>query len=1180
MSLIKIFILDLDNKVIDELSLNVYEIDTKNTLIERIAYRLNTIKDYLKFDEKEDEKEDVYFVHNLITDVNEYIYEIDTLETFLNKILIVYENIDLLSTLKLLYFYNKKFEDFDIEDLYNINVIIYPSIDILTKLGIAKYQFDLEEFIKLRNSGKKDRFIQDFSDKVNILQKKAIFYQKNYKLYDEIQPMDIDIISTKNRSMLKMKTNITSNNFTLNSIFSNLICNENVPFCAFSGIYKIYEDTSIDTLNINERDKEYCESNKIITMKIKIIENEMADCYINFQDNYLRLGLKIDYSIVKNDKTIVDIKDKILRSIPNIELKIEEEEEISIIQTSIISNKSFYHYVMSDIIMNNPIFSEYLAVDESIKSSKLKSGLYTTFFIKDLAGKCNISVIDDTSKFPVVKAIRLRIKNAQNIQLIEKIILMFRKLMTTYEKEEDNIIEFYKKYINDFPELKKEKEKKKKLSLYDQVPSLFLKTDGGYAKKCQNPPIIIDEKEAEKYEKDYVMKYPTKGEGLSHYYKCDSNKYKYIGLRQNTMKNKDVYKYIPCCYLTSQIYKKSYRNYFYDEKLEEKTVQQNILKTNKFAQYGEFALVPKNIKELLDFLNLYDTTQYKYVRMGVNDTFMSFLECVLEASDYSINLNDSDIKFRDLKKELKLAYLSKEYEKLLNYKNIAVASQENPGLNEDEIRNKLKSQTDYMNPRFWSKLLETVYNCKIIVFYRNKKENKVSISMPNHELIYLQEKPVHKKLLLLFEHYGSDILYEYPRCEIITVSDNEKNIKLKQGLTFNYTEDRFEKIYTFYNQQIEQYYYNFANNKLNKVYDFDTRCLYYLSPTYQIIDNYGKARGLVVNNIVLFTDPFPPLNIPSYKDLYYKEFDKQKVLELVNKYNFIIKNSITNNDSEIKLQFPYNNMSFIVKVNNNSNKEKCINYPCFNNFIKELNTKQRLAFILSEYFLYYYSLFLFDSKLDPQKIETIKIFISEKTIIQDQIDYLIPNTPKLSLDILTKNNFIKEDKFIVDHQETLKRLVYILRTRLINNLHSIKNYYLMPEIYNFYKDISYYKSSNTNIIVNNLEYLNKIDNKVYTEIVPLKKDFFFSNPKLNHDNPILLKECDNKIEAFIESTKWIKNKSFNVNTIPFYNTDLFLYKSKNNIKVYKKHPKYGEDSAKVVKYKFNGKKHYLAMAEL
>ena len=503
---------------------------------------------------------------------------------------------------------------------------------------------------------------------------------------------------------------------------------------------------------------------------------------------------------------INDTKDKILRSIPNIEIKIEDEEEISIVQTSIISNKSFYHYVMSDIIMNNPIFSEYLAVDESIKSSKLKSGLYTTFFIKDLIGKCNISVIDDRSKFPIVKSIRLRIKNAQNIELIEKIIMMFRKLITIYEKEEDNIIEFYKKYIYDFPEVKQKKEKKKKLSLYDQVPNLFLKTDGGYAKKCQNPPVIIDEKEAEKYEKDYVMKYPIKGEGPSHYYKCDNNKYKYIGLRQNTMKNKDVYKYIPCCYLTSQIYKKSYRNYFYDEKIDEKTVQQNILKTNKFAQYGEFALVPKNIKELLDFLNIYDTTQYKYVRMGVNDTFMSFLECVLEASDYSMISDGSSIKFRDLKKDLKFTCLKKEYEKLLNYKNIAIASQENPGLNEDEIRDKLKSQNNYMNPRHWSKLLETVYNCKIIVFYRNKKENKVSISIPNHELIYLQEKPVYKKLLLLYEHYGSDLLYEYPKCEIIITSDNQKNIKLKQGLTFNYTEDRFEKLYEFYNDQIQQYY--------------------------------------------------------------------------------------------------------------------------------------------------------------------------------------------------------------------------------------------------------------------------------------------------------------------------------------------------------------------------------------
>jgi hypothetical protein len=1178
MSVIKINILDLDNKLCGNLNLNVYENDTKTTFIERIVYNLNTIKEYLKFEESEmDEKENIYFVHSLLTDITDYVYDSETLDIFLNKMLKLYQNIDLLSLVKLLYFYNKKFKDFDVDDLYNINIVIYPSIDILIKLGITKSQFDLEEFIKV----KKDRFIQDFLDKVDIQKKKALLYIKNYKLYDEIIPMDLDIKSTKNKSMLKIKTNITTNNFTLNSIFSNVICNEDVPFCAFSGIYKIYEDVNINTLNIKERDKEYCESSRMITMKIKIIENEMADCYINFQEGSLRFGLKIDYSVIKNEKMVRDTTDKILKSIPNIDIKTEKEEEISIIQTSIVSNKSFYHYVLSDIIMNNPIFSEYLTVDESIKSSKLKSGLYTTFFIKDSVGKSNISVIDDTTKFPVVKSIRLRIKNAQNIELIEKFILMFRKLMTIYEKEEDEIIEFYKKYIKDFPEIKEEKEKKKKLTLYDQVSDLFLKTDGGYAKKCQNPPIIIDEKESVKYKKDYVMKYPTKGEGVPHYYKCDNSKYKYVGLRQNTMKNKDVYKYIPCCYLTSQIYKKSYRNYFYEEKIEEKTAQQNILKTNKFAQYGEFALVPKNIKDLLDFLNIYDSTRYKYVRMGVNETFMSLLECVLDSSDYEINYENSTIKYRDLKKELKLPYLNKEYEKLLNYKNIAVASQENPGLNETEIRNKLENQKNYMNPRHWTKLLETVYNCKIIVFYRNKKDTNSSISIPNHELVYLQEKPVHKKLLLLYEHYGSEVSYEYPRCEIIMTSDNEKNIKLKQGLIYNYTEDNFDKIYDFYKNQLQQYYYNFSENKLKKIVNFELYQLYYLSPSHQIIDNYGKARGIVVNEIIFFTDPFPPLNIPSYKDLYYKDFDKKQVVELAKKYNFIINNNTKNNDSEMKLYFPYNKMNFIVKIINKENdKEKCISYPCFNNFIKELNSYQRMAFILSEYFLYYYSLFIYESKLNPQNIETIKKFISKKTIIQET-NYIMPNTPKLSIDILSKNNFIYfNDKFIIDHQETLKRLVYTLRTRIINNLNSVINYRSIPEIYNFYNDVNYYKSSNTNIVVNNLEFLNKIDNRVYTELVPLKREFFFSNKKLNNDNPILLKECDNKIEAFVESTKWIKNKSFDDNVMPYYNTDLFLYKSKNNIKVYKKRSKENEESAKVLKYKLDGKKHYLAMAEL
>jgi len=1181
MSIININLLNLTNKVYQVLQLDSYDDETKNALIDRIAYKLGTISEYLSFDrviedekDENEEKENEVYVYSLINDLKRYIYDPETLEEFLKDVSEKYKKVEMEYILNFLYYYNPKFKDFDEEDIYNLNITIYPSIEIINKLGISKTVFNLEDFLK----NKKTKVIKDFNEKISSLEKKVKKYISSYKLYNNLEPMEVDIKTNKNQSIIKIKTDISTSDFTLNSLFSNIICNDNVPFSAFGGIYKIYQGfENIDLLNINESSNFLYQSNELITMKIKINESDFVNCYINFQDKNLYFGLQIDYSIVKTESSIESLKEKMLKAIPNIKINILKEDEVSIIQTCIISNKTFYHYVMSDIIMNNPIFSEFLAVEESAKSSKTKSGLFVNFFIKDINGKCNISVIDDLSKYPVVKSIRLRIK-AIDLDIANRFVIMFRKLLTLYEKEEDDIIEFYRKYIKDFPEIKLEKEKKKKLTLADQVPDLFLKTEGGYARRCQNPPIIIDEKDSINYEKDRVMRYPIKGEGVPHFYACNDDEYKYVGLRENTMKNKDVYKYIPCCYKESQLYKKNFRRYYYNQEVDEKSAQQNILKTNKFAQAGEFALVPKNIKDLFDSLDLYDDNKYKYVRMGVSDTRLSFLECVLESIDYKV---DEKLTFRNLKKDLKLKYLEIEHSRLINYHNIAVASQENPGLSEIEMRSKLSDKDSYINPRHWTKLLETVYHCKIVLFYRNKKDNDAMISIPNHELIYLQEKPLNKKLVLLYEHYGSEIVVSYPRCEIIMVSDNNENIKLKQGLIYNFIDENFIKIYSFYSKQIKQYYYNLFEDKLENVKDFDNYSLYHLQPTSQVIDNYGKCRGIVCSDILLLCDPMPPLDIPSYDGNFYKDFELKKSLDFIKKHNFKI---IKKGQSELNIQYPYNNMNFIIKIFNGdllSDKEKCVSYPCVNNFIKDVNNLYRLSFILTEYFIYYYSIYLKENE-EKATLETIKDFVDKKILVdKNKDDYKLPNTPKLSIEILLKNNFINQDfLFIIDHQETLKRLVYILRTRLINSYNSVVNYHLNSEIYNFYKDINYYKSSNTNIVVQNLSYLQKIDNIVYNEITPSKTQYFFSNKKLNKGNPIYLKECEDKSDSFIDSSRWIKNKDFNTDAFPLYNTELFLYKSKNNIKVKKNITRKDEDVSKALKFRVKGKYHYMAIAEL
>ena len=252
-------------------------------------------------------------------------------------------------------------------------------------------------------------------------------------------------------------------------------------------------------------------------------------------------------------------------------------------------------------------------------------------------------------------------------------------------------------------------------------------------------------------------------------------------------------------------------------------------------------------------------------------------------------------------------------------------------------------------------------------------------------------------------------------------------------------------------------------------------------------------------------------------------------------------------------------------------------YPSKNEYINSVSNTKRLSILMIEYFIYYFSCIM-NKKIS---IESIKTFINDNVKIA-KTEYKISNTPLLSIDILKRNGFIKGTRFMVDHPETLKRLIYCLWLRIKNNYDSVKTYYSLSEIYNFYNDIKYYTTDKTNIVVKDLDDFQKIDHSIYDKIQIGKDKMFLSNEKINQNNPILLQETQDIKEAQVLSANWVRygRLDLDLKYVPTPNEKIYLYQSKDNVNVINKIKNKTSLPTEVLKYKKNGEIHYLAVAEL
>jgi len=256
-----------------------------------------------------------------------------------------------------------------------------------------------------------------------------------------------------------------------------------------------------------------------------------------------------------------------------------------------------------------------------------------------------------------------------------------------------------------------------------------------------------------------------------------------------------------------------------------------------------------------------------------------------------------------------------------------------------------------------------------------------------------------------------------------------------------------EKKYIFegdFSLHLTQFYLTPRKKPLIKFVNYPSNLETY---SYQILDSYKKTRCLVTSqDVFLDCDPIPPLNLPLYK--------------------------------------------------RKPNKEE--------NQLEVFRKNRKIASILGEIFIYMFSRFAYFKKT-LNTIELIRDFIKENVMILKTF-YKILDSSIINSESFEKAGYIKSDKLIVSDENTLKRLICLLRLRIVNNFSQIVEYHKRKELLHFYDHISDY-SSQSNIIC----YTTDICKLQYFSNIVFREFQSFSKYYICFDGKLFLSEIIKKL---------------------------------------------------------------------
>ncbi len=892
--------------------IKVYDLDTSQTIINKIAAILNTLPIYLSFTPPLS-----YSENNIVVSFT----TICSTPPFISKFSEFIE----VHKLALDNLYNKNAENsrkkiFDIWLAYNKTLlskfrnssVLEVFIEEMTAEKMFKDITDGEKFIKNIEGFKQslNKEIEKNKDKVDKQDRDSEEFQgekemsryvfdsltsaleiedekeKDQKLI-ELEEQDkilieegSTFIEQKRQILYKWRLNIF---LSYLEIFNAIILNKNVPFAQLGKFYKIFK-----TYNINEGDVnfQYDSSNEtILCIKIKNKEGVYDNIFLEIEMNGNTFP---SISTTINIKEYINALDDIVSIFKNINLTLEEQNEMNVSGFFFLPYEYFNSYVMNDMIMNDPLFS-LMYCDEKIQTVKRQTHeedqYLFIYFYHPSTSEISFSMIQKfivksdieirglfLQKYPsYTPYIRLNVKG-KTVADINRFRIIFGKYMSIYKQRASAVIKIYRQYIKDFGihvlpkslEVEKTNDIKYQGILKPINPRgclhkpKILTIDEGQNREEVLQSLGITERNVLKFPRDAiegenVKKYLTDGMSQKEFYCPPHNgKEMYVGLQENKDESAKDQPYYICCYEKPQHTTVEYKKYYQleDIKTEQKTYNTEI-KTNKLLQYKQIGVLPPELTAILNII----TEGASYKRMGVDRSYSSLLSCVLLATKHSDYINLQS-------KEERIAFVN-EYRKTLA--DSVILSSQSTFFQLNPVEDLVNPEV-YMEPKYYMQMLATMFMSNIYVFnYDDILTNpSSSLKLPNFSQSWLKFDTSSQKTIVIYEHRGGQTdSAKYPQCELIIFGDTKKTLR------YSSTDIISKSLYKVFSKLTESYILDVPQKDIVFVQPSDS--VKFLS---QEIDSYGKCRKLNLSitfeektsesekqDIIfsLFTTPIPPL---------------------------------------------------------------------------------------------------------------------------------------------------------------------------------------------------------------------------------------------------------------------------------------------------------------------------------
>ncbi len=769
-----------------------------------------------------------------------------------------------------------------------------------------------------------------------------------------------------------------------------------------------------------------------------------------------------------------------------------------------------------------------------------------------------------------------------NKEVLNSYIDIFKKLFgLLVEDYKTFFVSYYSNYLDDIHVLTRGIENfKSKISARDKelFPELFI---SGYKRKFQKHPTpyeLTDENLAklEKQKQDFII-FPKPTDKYYEFIKpwilvCEKKKENpFVAFSRNNLSNSNYFKWIPTCHKTQP---DPIREKYYSDSL---ITLNDIEEDFKVQQSG-----PREKKWILEGPQIGDVQSKSYE--GQQGTwFPSIVRTVLNANSkqvlygenswirygtYHINkYPDSIIRtISEWKRED--SALNKMYyrertnpvlvERFKEYikKGYLITS----GLSIEKAL-RIFENREYIDPQLWKPLLEAFFNVNIVIFYdksQGKEEDVELLTEKYSRYRIINTKIKHPNTMFFMSHYGQEFsgLTKYPQTEIIVYKTSKKvQFVLMQGTV---SEQKTANIDS--NEDVVKcalYLTNTLHPTLYQELNWNPDVLDYT------IDTYNKIRGLtVIYKSVVFVIKTTPIThipknttisnyiveLPSYDIAYnfLKDSGCYKINTITSENNVhsgspsrsvIALIGILKNCTELtpKMEDTEIVINIIADSNRDYNIEEyntVLNEPpvVVNNnigFAQLYNTYTRIKNMLLHYVFYIFSS-IYLSNLDfinsEELDKSINTFEAMNFIVIKNHQYLKFTS---DIDITTDSDIIriidKVPKIIVTSEELIKRLVYNLRLKTIQDIDKLNDYKFIKYIENYYtsaKDFTqtsqwsvYNSRDEAKLSVNNIN----VSYELKTRFYPSKNAFFINIPS----KKVLIAKQEKSVDEAILKSRYL-----------------------------------------------------------